>query len=101
VTGFEENRVGRYLESLAIQIAKRLHDGGHKVGAAPDRLCQDDIGPFAFLQLANLADQVVESAAKAGPGHLLHGEALGTQTVGVHQVLGLIVCHQADLLTLV
>src|SRR5262249_44567462 len=43
-------------------------------------------------------DEVVEAAAEAGAGDLLDGHPLRAQAVGVHEVGGLVVGDQADLL---
>ncbi len=97
----EKNGIRGNVKPFPIQIAKRLDDGRHQIGAASDRLGQDNVGAFSLLKPADFTDQVVESAAKAGPGHLFHRKALRPQTVGVHQVLGLVIGDEPHASTLV
>ena len=52
VARLEQHGVGGDLEAPAVQVLERLHDGGDEVGAAADRLGEDDVGPLGCLEVA-------------------------------------------------
>src|SRR5689334_5164994 len=79
-----------------MQGTKWLNDRGRQVGAASDRLGQDNIGLSVRSELLNRGHKVVELAAEAGAGDFAHVEALCPKRFGIDQPVGLVVRYQAD-----
>src|SRR5262249_42568087 len=98
VARLEQHRIRRYLEVFAVEILQGLHHGGNEIGTAADRLRENHVGALVTFELANFADEIVKATTEASAGHLLHGKALRTQALRVHEVLRLIVGHETDLL---
>ena len=80
----------------AVKCAERFQDGRRQVGAAADRLGQDDIGTLDGREFADDAHQIVELAAETRAGHLADVEALRSERHRVDQSERLIVGDDAD-----
>src|SRR4051812_12038366 len=95
----EQYRIRRYLKTIAVQILQRLQDGCDQVCTAADWLGEEHVGSLVALELADLGDEIVETAAETGAGNLLDGKALRTQALRIDKVLCLIIGHKADRLS--
>ena len=83
-----------------MQILQRLHHRGRQVRAAPDGFPEQDIQLIVTDELLHRTDQVRELATKAAAADLFDRQASFFEEGGVDEVIGLVVCDQANTLAL-